>query len=229
MRILGIDTSTIVATVAVIEKHRLMGEIIINHEKKHSEKILPAIDCLLKSINVSIKDIEGFAVSTGPGSFTGIRIGVATVKGLAQGLDRPVYGVSTLKALAYNMPVNNFIHCPMLDAQRGEVYTGLYQWQKGQCINIMADNAKNLEDLTQILNKQSAPVLLSGDGVYKHAEFLKTQVDIELITAPEHLIMPRASSVAKAGLDMAQKGEAEHFKTLEPVYLRPSYAEEKRK
>ena len=134
MKVLAIDTATESATCAVIEEDKLLGEITYNNKKQHSVIIMPMVDEILKNLKLDINDIDGFAVSKGPGSFTGLRIGAANIKGICQGINKPFVGVSSLDALAYNMAYSEGIICPVLDALRGNVYTALYHFDMEELV-----------------------------------------------------------------------------------------------
>ena len=228
MKLLMIDTSSVVATAAVIDEHSLIGEIIINHEKKHSEKLMTAVDHLLKDARLTIRDMDAFGIVQGPGSFTGLRIGMATVKGLAQALDKPVVGVSALASLAANIPYAGGIVCPILDAQRHRVYTGLFRNDpnNGQ-EQILPDSEMTIDALIETLSRyQDQPVIILGDAKDKFFDELKAQLP-NCIAAADHLSMNRASSAAYLGMQKLLRGETETHLSIAPTYLRASYAEEK--
>jgi len=128
LRVLAIDTSSVVATVAIMDDEKLIGEYVLNHKQTHSQKIMPMIEELLASSELRIQDIDVFAVASGPGSFTGLRIGAATMKGLAHAMNKPIIGVSTLDGLAFNLPYCNYIISPIMDAKNEQVYNALYKW-----------------------------------------------------------------------------------------------------
>jgi tRNA threonylcarbamoyladenosine biosynthesis protein TsaB len=207
MNTLTIDTSTIVASVAILNEEKLVGEMIINHQKKHSEKLMIAIDHLLTDGGLSIQDIDVFGIVSGPGSFTGLRIGMATVKGFAQALNKPVIGVSTLESLAMNIPfVDGFI-CPVLDAQRNQTYTGVFHFENGQLIRDMEDSVMEIEALATFLKTRNETIYFLGDGLPRFSQ-----------TLMDALVLQRAL-----------KGETSHYREVEPFYIRPSYAEEHKK
>ncbi|MGL4606509.1 MAG: tRNA (adenosine(37)-N6)-threonylcarbamoyltransferase complex dimerization subunit type 1 TsaB [Eubacteriaceae bacterium] len=227
MNILAIDTSTIVASVAIVNEDKLVGEITINHQKKHSEKLLGAIDHLLCDSGFSITDIDMFGIAQGPGSFTGLRIGMATIKGFAQALNKPVIGVSTLEGLAMNLATTRGLICPILDAQRQEVYTGIYYFENGRLVTEMEDSVLKLEKLIERLEETNQEIYFLGDGLTKFSGILLEKLTRGII-APNHLSMNHASSIAQVALQNAIKGNYMDYKELEPLYIRPSYAEEKK-
>lgn len=225
MNILTIDTSTIVASAAILNEERLVGEVIINHQKKHSEKLMLAIDHLLSDGGLSIKDIDVFGVVAGPGSFTGLRIGMATIKGFAQALNKPVIGVSTLESLAMNIPCSSGMVCPVLDAQRNQTYTGIFHFDQGQLVTDMSDVVMGIDDLIQELQKYTGDIYFLGDGLPRFSEALLAGCS-QWKAVSNYLNMNRASSAASLVLARALKGEVSNYLEIEPIYIRPSYAEE---
>jgi len=223
MRILSLDTATEVATCAILEDNNLLGETILNYKKQHSVILMPMIDSLLKNLNLSIKDIDGFVVSKGPGSFTGLRIGMATIKGLSQGAKKPFVSVSTLDALAYNMCYTSGIICPVLDALRGNVYTALYTFEGSKLKMISDYMVVSVEELISLLEKHNQPVCFIGDGIQKNKDIL---IGIDKVSfAPPHLNTVRASSLGELGLQLLSEGVEESLHNSGPVYLRKSQAE----
>lgn len=230
MKVLTVDTATIVATAAVVDENKLICETIVNFQKKHSEKLMPAIDHMLKDAGLTIQDMDAFGIVNGPGSFTGLRIGMATVKGFAQALDKPVIPVSTLEALAYNLPYADGVVCPILDAQRSQVYTALFRFNEEEgMVAELEDSVMDVEELIGILeNYSDGPIYLLGDGVPR---FYETIVEVlpGIIKVKPHLSMNRASSAGTLAVERALKKQWQDYKSVEPVYIRPSYAEEQKK
>lgn len=227
MKILSVDTSAIVASAAVVDENKLISETIVNYQKKHSEKLMPAIDHMLKDAGLTIKEMDAFAIVNGPGSFTGLRIGMATVKGFAQALDRPVIPVSTLEALAFNLPYADGIICPILDAQRSQVYTALFRTdQKGSLIPVMEDAVMDTDALIHTLKQyDDQPVYLLGDGVVRFYDVIREAIP-SVVKVKNHLAMNRASSAGMLAVERALRGETEDYRTVDLSYIRPSYAEE---
>ncbi|KNZ40536.1 tRNA (adenosine(37)-N6)-threonylcarbamoyltransferase complex dimerization subunit type 1 TsaB [Acetobacterium bakii] len=225
MNILTIDTSTIVASAAILNEDKLIGEVVINHQKKHSEKMMVAIDHLLSDGGLSIKDIDVFGVVVGPGSFTGLRIGMATIKGFAQALNKPVVGVSTLESLAMNIPCSSGTICPVLDAQRNQTYTGIFHFEQGQLVRDIPDAVMEIDDLIEKLQTVTGDIFFLGDGLPRFSEALLAACPRGK-RVPNYLNMNRASSAAALVLERALKGEVSNYLDIEPVYIRPSYAEE---
>lgn len=224
MKILALDSSATVASVALCENETLLGEITLNNGNTHSETLLPAIVFLLRQFHLSPNEMELFAVSQGPGSFTGVRIGVATVKGLAFGTNIPCIGVSTLEALAQNLCDLNGLICPVMNARRKQVYTALFQMQNGDSVRLMPDSAISIAELDERLAGYSAPVYLCGDGVAVTQAELKHTV----LPASERLCNQSAYSVAQVAWKHAQCGDLGTDFSLAPTYLRLSQAERER-
>lgn len=223
MRILSLDSATEVATCAILEDNNLLGESILNYKKQHSVILMPMIDSLLKNLNLSLKDIDGFVVSKGPGSFTGLRIGMATVKGFSQGTKKPFVSVSTLDALAYNMCYTSGIICPVLDALRGNVYTALYTFKDSKLTLISDYMVASVEELISLLKEHNEPVCFIGDGIQKNKDMLSSLDKVSF--APPHLNVVRASSLGELGYKLLSEGIEESLHNSAPVYLRKSQAE----
>lgn len=221
MNILAIDTSALTATAAVLSGETLLGEISTTTSLTHSQTIMPMIDELLKKVSLDISEIDLFACSEGPGSFTGLRIGIGTVKGLAYGLEKPVVGVSTLEALAHNIAFTDCVISPIMDARRGQVYNALYKWNCGRLECIAEPRALPVEELCSELSKKAVFV---GDGVKVHREKISELLGEKALFAPPQHCLQRAGSVAYAALDK----EAVSAEELTAVYLRKPQAERER-
>lgn len=224
MRVLGLDSSTACATCAILEDDTLLGEITFNYKKQHSVILMPMIDSLLSNLNLTISDMDGFVVSKGPGSFTGLRIGMATIKGLSQGTGKPFIGVSSLDALAYNMAYTDGIVCPILDALRGNVYTRIYSFKNGILTTLTDSMAVSITELLEILKNYVAPVCFIGDGI----PIFKEKILSELPTArfaPPSLNLVKASSLTELGLNLLKNGKCDNLYSSSPEYLRKSQAE----
>ncbi|NSW91225.1 MAG: tRNA (adenosine(37)-N6)-threonylcarbamoyltransferase complex dimerization subunit type 1 TsaB [Firmicutes bacterium] len=238
MKVLALDTSALVASVAVMDNWILLGEYTLNHKKTHSQKLILMIEELLANLELSPNDIDLFAVSKGPGSFTGLRIGVTTVKTMAYALDKPVVGVPTLDVLAYNIPFCRHIICPIMDARNNQVYTALYQWASGEQQRLTEYMGVKIEELVKIIrenivereniDKIRVRVIFTGDGVIVHRAFFSNELGDRCTFAPYNLLFQRASSVAEIALNLALKGESEDCFSLVPFYLRKSQAERMR-
>ena len=225
MKILAIDTSALVATAALCEDGTPIAVCSQKSGLTHSATMLPIIKNIMDNTNTSIDDIDMFAVSEGPGSFTGIRIGIATVKGLAFGKNKICIGVSTLEALAENLVPFEGILCPVMNARRGQVYNALFRCKNGVTERLCPDRALAVTELAAELETLSAPFALCGDGV---AEFLRLAPNSTPIRIPASLEDQNAVSVAKVALRAFKKGESGTDADLKPIYLRLPQAERER-
>lgn len=221
MNILAIDTSALTATAAVLADDTLLGEISTTTKLTHSQTIMPMINELLKNVSLDISDIDLFACSQGPGSFTGLRIGIGTVKGLAYGLGKKVVGISTLEALAHNIVFTDCVISPIMDARRGQVYNALYKYNNGKLECIEAPRALSVEELC---NELAERTIFVGDGVKVHREKISVLLGDKALFAPPQHCLQRAGSVAYAALNNEVLDAAE----LTAVYLRKPQAERER-
>lgn len=225
MLILSIDTSTVAASVAVMDENKLHGIYYTNYKLKHSEKLLPLVEGLLKEINMSLSDMDAFCVTTGPGSFTGLRIGAATIKAYAYALNKPVIPVSTLEALSYSQPNFDGIIVPILDAQRNQVYCAEFENKNNLPVRIAPDAAMALEELCEDLLKKydGRKVMFLGDGVFRFKENIISLMGDRALFADSVTMLPNAAYAAKAAI-MSDKRESAY--SLELNYLRKAQAEE---
>ncbi|HCW05685.1 MAG TPA: tRNA (adenosine(37)-N6)-threonylcarbamoyltransferase complex dimerization subunit type 1 TsaB [Clostridium sp.] len=223
MRVLSIDTATDTASCAVIEDNKLLGEINFNFGKQHSVILMPMIHNLLSSLHMDIDSIDGFVSSKGPGSFTGLRIGMSTIKGLSFGAKKPFISLSTLDALAYNLAYSQGLICPILDALRNNVYTAFYTFEGEELKRISDYMVISIDDLISMVKKEKA-VHFIGDGTVKFKEVLKNNIPSSYF-APAHLNLARASALGELGLKLLKSGVKEDLNTSTPIYLRKSQAE----
>lgn len=223
MIVLSIDSSSQVATVALVKDDSLISEYTLNYKREHSVLVMDMVEKLLKDNNLDINDIDGFVVSKGPGSFTGLRIGMATVKGLSFGSNKPYVSVSSLDALAYSLINFDGIICPIMDALRDNVYTCLYKNENGSLIPLINHSALDLSELTEILKEKNEKVIFTGDGVSKHKEYLLNNVP-NCTFAPNHLSVIRASSLGELGIKLLSKGEYDDSNSA-PLYLKKPQAQ----
>lgn len=225
MRILALESSAKAASVCVSEDGKLIGQYFQNSGLTHSRTLLPMAADLLKNLELNMADIGLVAISKGPGSFTGLRIGIATAKGLAQPLSIPCCGVSTLEALARQVAevCNNGIICAVMDARRNQVYNALFSVENGVLARISEDRAISIEALSDEMKARNLPHFLVGDGAELCYNTLKS-TDLPLVLAPMNLRFQTAFGVALA----AEEGERVSAKELLPVYLRLSQAERER-
>ncbi|MBU5256013.1 tRNA (adenosine(37)-N6)-threonylcarbamoyltransferase complex dimerization subunit type 1 TsaB [Tissierella praeacuta] len=224
MKILALDTSTMMATCAILDENRVLGEYSLNQEETHSEKLVPMVKEVLGSLDLKVRDIDLYGVSIGPGSFTGLRIGVATVKAFAHLFNKPVVGISTLEALAFNLPYGETI-IPMIDARRDRVYTGIYTWEDGKIKTIMEPDVLNIYDLLDIIDKSYAQVLVNGDGSLLHKEKIKDRLKEKVIFSTIGNNFCRATSIGELAIIKYNEGIKDDYFTLVPEYLRESQAQ----
>lgn len=224
MKILAIDTSTTCATCAIIEDGNLISEYTIDNRKTHSQKIMPMIKEVFDNQDIKIEDIDVFAASIGPGSFTGLRIGIATIKSFAQVFNKPVIGVPTIEALAYNLAGFNGIIVPMLDARRERVYTGIYKWQNDKIITLKEQDVLNIDELIDILSEYNESIIFNGDAIKLFKDRIADKLE-NVIFAPNHLCMPKGSSVGYLAYLKSKKNVFLNHFNLVPEYLRKSQAE----
>lgn len=224
MRILAIDTASNVASAAVVEDGILRGEYILNFNKTHSQKIMPMIDALMSDLELKPADIDVFAAANGPGSFTGLRIGVASVKALAHAVNKPVVGISTLASLAYNLPFCEHIIVPIMDARRNHVYTASYIWDEDGFKDLSPDEVISIDECIDSCGEFLDTVFV-GDGVPVYKEYIEERLGERAHFAPASALMQRASSIAMLAKEKADKGEVQKYNELEPFYLRKSQAE----
>lgn len=228
MKILGLDSSGLVATVAIVEDDILLGEYTINYKKTHSQTLLPMLDVVVKMLELDLNSIDAIAVAKGPGSFTGLRIGSATAKGLGLALNKPIVGVPTLMGLAYNLYGTSDVICPIMDARRNQVYTGIYEFVDEVLEIKMEQSALDIHQLVSLLNDSGKKVILLGDGVPVYQEVLKEELQVPFSFAPAHMNRQRASCVATLGMKLWQEGKFEPAVVHQPEYLRKSQAERER-
>lgn len=228
MKILALDSSGLVASVAVTEDDNLLGEYTINYKKTHSQTLLPMLDEVAKMIELDLKTVDAIAVSAGPGSFTGLRIGSATAKGLALALDKKIVSVPTVDALAYNIWNCTDVICPLMDARRQQTYTGLYTFEDGRMQTLLPQCVVQIEDIINKVNDMGKPVVFLGDGVPVFADFIAQHCKVPYQYAPAHCNKQRAASVAALGAILYGEGKAEPAAEHKPDYLRLSQAERER-
>lgn len=225
MKILSLDTSSIVASVAIGDETKLMAEYSVNHEKTHSQKLLPIIHEVLKNCDMRPRDIDVFGVSLGPGSFTGLRIGITTVKVMAQALNKPVVGVSTLEGLAYNIPFYDGLICPIIDAQGESVYSALFKWESGKLHEIKEQEVLEMDELLKQVKTLNQKVIFLGDGVERFKPIISEEL-FNLCQFPTSTFMlPRASSILEIVRSKAERGLLQTFQEILPIYMRKSQAE----
>ena len=177
MKILGLDSSGIVASVAIVEDASLIAEYTVNYKKTHSQTLLPMLDEIVKLLELDMDTIDAIAVAGGPGSFTGLRIGAATAKGLGLALKKPLVHVPTVDAMAYNMWGAEGLICPIMDAKRSQVYTGLYHTGNGLEV-VMEQQPMDMRELAGLLNKKGERVIFLGDGVPVYKDIIREMLTV---------------------------------------------------
>lgn len=228
MKILAIDTTAVAASAALCEDGFLLGEYFVNIKQTHSQTIMPMVDSLLKICGVKLKDIGLFAVSCGPGSFTGVRIGVAAIKGLALPFNTPCAAVSALEALAQNVAAADCVICSAMDARRNQFYNALFESSEGKLQRLTEDRAITFEDLEKDIKRtisSGKKVIFVGDGAKICYNNLKEKGIGNIELAPQNLLYARASSVAAVGMRQYLEGDTVTPVELLPFYLRLPQAE----
>ncbi|WP_101697975.1 tRNA (adenosine(37)-N6)-threonylcarbamoyltransferase complex dimerization subunit type 1 TsaB [Clostridium minihomine] len=224
MKILAIDSTAVAASAAVMEDDRLLGEFFIHTKQTHSQTLMPMVQQVLDCTGISINEIDLFAAAAGPGSFTGVRIGVACVKGMAMAQNKPCVGVSTLEAMAYNLSCPGAVVCAVMDARREQVYNALFQLTKDGFQRLTPDRAISIEDLAQECKNFNSSLFLVGDGA-KLCYNTNGFQELSALLPPEPSLYQRAFGVGKAAYRACLQGQAVPAGELLPVYLRLPQAE----
>lgn len=223
MIVLSMDSSSLVTTVALLRDEHILGEYTINFKREHSVILMEKVEELLKDCEVDISEVDGFVVSKGPGSFTGLRIGMATVKGLSMGSNKPYVSISTLDGLAHSLITFNGVICPIMDALRDSVYTCLYKNVNGELTKLREYDALSLDDLVAEIKANGEEVIFTGDGLSKHREFLTNELPNAKF-APNHLSLIKASSLGELGMKLLKEGICDD-KNSAPLYIKKPQAE----
>lgn len=228
MKILGIDTSGSALSVAVTDGARLLAEYWIERGLTHSQQLMPAVDRVLGELQMTPRDMDAFACAKGPGSFTGLRIGVATVKALAFATQKPAVGVNTLEALCYPVAGAAGILCPMLDARHMQVFGAAYRWRGDVLETLIAPQAVELKELLEAVKAYGETVFPLGDGAVAYEETVKEGLGVLAASVPAASWPARASSVAWTAARMLEAGAEADGRMLKPEYLRKSQAEQEK-
>lgn len=228
MKILGLDSSGIVASVAIVEDDVLIAEYTVNYKKTHSQTLLPMLDEIAKMTELDLNSIDAIAVAAGPGSFTGLRIGSATAKGLGLALKKPLIAIPTVEGLAYNLYDISGLICPIMDARRKQVYTGIYRFTDHQLKVVEDQMAVPMETVIEKLNQYGEAVTFLGDGVSVFHELIAEKMTVPYSFAPAHVNKQRAAAVATLGEIYYRQGKTETAMEHVPDYLRVSQAERER-
>lgn len=225
MKILGIESASLTASAAIWEDGIIVAEYTVNFKKTHSQTLLPMIEEICRMTEQDLHTLDAIAVSEGPGSFTGLRIGSATAKGLGLALDLPLIPVPTLDAMAYQCFDAVSSICPIMDARRGQVYNGIYEWENGTFMVKTPSRAIDMKAVIEEINMSGGPVIFLGDGVPVQLEAIRQQVKVPYYLAPATMNRQRAAAVAALGAERYAAGEKQTAAEHAPVYLRPSQAE----
>lgn len=228
MKILALDSSGLAASVAVVEDDILLAEYTVDYKKTHSQTLLPMLAEAAGMIELDLQTVDAIAVAGGPGSFTGLRIGSATAKGLGLALGKPLVHVPTVDALAYNLFGCTDNICPMMDARRNQVYTGIYRFDGEKFCILEEQKPVSVAETAGKLNALGRAVVLLGDGVPVYREELARILEVPYRFAPAHVNRQRASAVAALALQYVKEGRIETAAEHAPDYLRPSQAERER-
>ena len=224
MKILAIDTTSLVASVALVDEKKTIAEFTTNYKKTHSQTIMPMIEYLKNMVELDINTVDYIACSSGPGSFTGLRIGAATAKGLAFAVNKKIIPVPTLDALAYNVFMNGEIIAPIMDARRNQVYTAFYEWKNGKFARISDYIADDIKLVLKKLSEFDKNVMFLGDGIEVYKNTIM-DFNSNFIFAPSHINAQRASAVGALAIKYAEMGGEVSPRDFELIYLRKSQAE----
>ena len=237
MKIIAIDSSGLVASVAIVQDEEVIAEYNVQYKKTHSQTLLPMLDELKRMVDLDLQTVDAIAIASGPGSFTGLRIGSATAKGLGLALEIPIIEIPTLDGLACNLYGTDKVVCPIMDARRNQVYTGLYSYiEDGQSdeqeqsfhytlVPILSQCAVPIEEIAEKCNEQQKEIIFLGDGVPVFAEQLKNLMKVPYSFAPAHMNRQRAASFVFLAFEKLRKGEVVPAADHAPEYLRLSQAE----
>ena len=232
MRILALDSSGLVASVAVVEDgavdDQVIAEYTVNYKKTHSQTLLPMLDEIVKMTELDLHTVDAIAVAGGPGSFTGLRIGSATAKGLGLALEKPLIHIPTLEGLACNLCGIADVVCPIMDARRSQVYTGIYRFQEHKLVTVEAQMAVPMAELIEKLNGRGEEIVFLGDGVPVFGKMIQENLKVPYSFAPAHVNKQRAAAVAALGGIYVKEGKVVTAMEHVPEYLRVSQAERER-
>ena len=224
MNILAIDTTGLVASVAIVNEEKTIAEFSTDFQKTHSETLMPMIEAVFSLTGLEMRDMDYLACASGPGSFTGLRIGVATAKGLAFGANKQILPVPTLDAMAYNVGKREGIIAPLMDARRNQAYTAFYRWSGSVMHKIKAEAVLDIQQILQELSLFYEEITFLGDGVPVFCQAIEAS-GLSYDFAPPHLNRQRAAAVGSLALRLAGEGRAVWGKDFIPDYLRKSQAE----
>ena len=226
MKIIGIDTSTRFCSLGLIEEASVLIEYTLNNsQKKHSSILIPTIKNILEMMDLTLQDIDGIAVSLGPGSFTGLRIGLGVAKGLSYARSLPLMGIPTLDALAFSFKEIPCLICPILDAKKEEIYHAVFRGGGGNLNKVMDYKCEDINSLLVRLSSLKEKIIFLGEGIIKYREIIKERIGQDALFIDPQLVLPRGANVAFLGLEKLKIGKEDNIFTLSPLYLRKSEAE----
>ena len=229
MKILGLDSSGLVASVAIVENDLLLAEYTTDYKKTHSQTLLPMLDELRNMIELDMNTVDAIAIASGPGSFTGLRIGSATAKGLGLALQKPLVEVPTLEGLAWNLWGTDRLVCPLMDARRNQVYTAAYEFvphgEDFEMRAVIPQNPMDIGEIAEKLNALGRKVIFLGDGVPVYLSVLRERLKVDYHIAPAGNNRQRAASIAALGAVYYAQGRMVDAASHQPEYLRKSQAE----
>lgn len=224
MKILGIESASLVASVAVVTDGLVTAEYTVDFKKTHSQTLLPMIDEVTRMLELDLHEVDAIAVSGGPGSYTGLRIGSATAKGLGLALEKPLVHVPTMDAMAYNLYGTSALICPVMDARRGQVYTGLYHYEEAFEV-VKPQCGMDIHELIRELNARGERVIFLGDGVPVNEKIIREEMTVSFSFAPAQVNRQRGASVAALGSVYFAEGRTVSAMDHAPDYLRKAQAE----
>lgn len=225
MNLLAIDASGIAGSVAYIKDGKLAGEYYICDKLTHSQTIMPMLEDMKALLNINLEEVDAVAVTSGPGSFTGLRIGVTTAKALALALEVPIIGVPTLDTIAHAMVYTDYLICPIMDARRNQVYTALYKWETDTLKRLTEHMAVDIEEYITKLSDRGEKIIFLGDGVSVYENIIKEKLGEMAVFAPSFCNLQHASVLADVATRLYKEGKAEDPALFVPIYLRKSQAE----
>lgn len=229
MKIAAIDSSGLVASVAILQDDVILAQYSVNYKKTHSQTLLPMLDEIVRMTEFDLQSVDAIAVAKGPGSFTGLRIGSATAKGLGLALQKPLIEVPTLDAMAYQMYGAGHCICPLMDARRNQVYTGLYAFTEAMEFQTLKQQcAVSVEEIISDINAAGRPVIYLGDGVPVYREILQEKTQVTYSFAPPHCNRQDAGALAALARVYLERGQVVLAADHRPDYLRLSQAERER-
>lgn len=233
MKIVALDSSGLVASVALVQDGILIGEYTINYKKTHSQTLLPMLEQVKEMVELDMQTVDAIAVSAGPGSFTGLRIGSATAKGLGLALGKPLIAIPTLEGLAYNLYGTDKLVCPLMDARRNQVYCGVYQFVKNtdgelDMQTVEEPCAADIREILARLNEKGREVIFLGDGVPVYRQIIEEEMKVPFLFAPAHRSRQSAGTVAALAEVYYKEGKIQTAAEHQPEYLRLSQAERER-